>query len=114
MQNNLYHYRIQVVRVVDGDTIIAHVDLGFDFTLNNQHIRLARINAPEMKGESKEEGEKSKEALVGKLLGKKVFVRTHKDEKEKYGRLLGELYLEDGTCVNDWLLSENLAKPYIL
>jgi len=114
MLNNLYHYRIQVVRVVDGDTIIAHIDLGFDFELKNQYIRLARINAPEMKGESKELGEKSKEALVGKLLGKRVFVRTQKHEKEKYGRLLGELYLEDGTCINDWLLSENLAKPYMI
>jgi len=114
MLNNLYHYRIQVVRVVDGDTIIAHVDLGFGVFLQNQSIRLARINAPELHGESKEQGKKSKEALVGKLLGKKTFIKTQKDDREKYGRLLADLYLEDGTCVNDWLLLENLAKPFIV
>lgn len=114
MLNNLYHYRIQVVRVIDGDTIIAHVDLGFNFILQNQHIRLARINAPEIHGESKEQGEKSREALLGKLLGKNVLAKTQTDKKEKYGRLLADLYLDDGTCVNDWLVSENLAKPFMV
>jgi endonuclease YncB( thermonuclease family) len=114
MMNNLYHYRIQVVRVIDGDTIVAHIDLGFDFVLKNQHIRLARVNAPELHGESKEQGERSRDALVGKLLGKKVFVRTQKDDKEKYGRLLADIFLEDGMCINDWLLSENLARPYMV
>lgn len=114
MENNLYNYRVSITKVIDGDTVVADVDLGFNFILRNQRIRLARINAPELHGESKEQGERSRDALVGKLLGNKVFARTQKDDKEKYGRLLADLYLEDGTCINDWLLSENLARPYVL
>lgn len=114
MENNLYNYRVSIIKVIDGDTVVADVDLGFNFVLRNQHVRLARINAPEMHGESKEQGERSRDALMGKLLGKKVFARTQKDDKEKYGRLLADLFLEDGTCINDWLLSENLARPYMV
>jgi micrococcal nuclease len=114
MQSNLYTYQITIKKVIDGDTVVGDVDLGFNFVLRNQHVRLARINAPEMHGESKVQGEKSREALLNKIFGKNAYIKTHKDDKEKYGRLLADLYLEDGTCINDWLLSENLARPYVL
>jgi len=114
MENNLYNYRISITKVIDGDTVVADVDLGFRVILRDQRIRLARINAPEMHGESKQQGELSKVALMNKIFGKKVTMRSYKSDREKYGRLLGELYLEDGTCVNDWLVSESLAKAFMV
>lgn len=114
MENNLYNYRINIIKVIDGDTVVADVDLGFSLFLRDQHIRLARINAPELHGESKMQGELSREALLNKIFGKKLIMKTYKSDREKYGRLLGELFLEDGTCINDWLLSENLARPYMV
>ncbi len=44
----MYNYKAKVVRWVDGDTLLVEVDLGF-YVLTIQKIRLARINAPEMR-----------------------------------------------------------------
>ena len=42
-----YHYSAELVRVIDGDTIVAHINLGFNTILKNETIRLNGINAPE-------------------------------------------------------------------
>jgi micrococcal nuclease len=97
--------------VYDGDTLTADIDLGFSVVLRRQSIRLARINAPEVRGTSAEMGIRSRDALRDRVLGKDVLLRTIKDSREKYGRWLGEVWV-DGVCVNDWLLSEGLALKY--
>lgn len=111
MEVSLYTYRAKVTAVYDGDTLTADIDLGFSVVLRDQTIRLARINAPEMRGASAETGVKSRDALRAQVLGKTVVLRTIKDAREKYGRWLGEVWA-DGKCVNDWLLSEGLAVKY--
>jgi micrococcal nuclease len=108
---HLYTYRARVSAVYDGDTITADIDLGFSVVLRGQSIRLARINAPEVRGTSAEMGIRSRDALRDRVLGKDVLLRTIKDSREKYGRWLGEVWV-DGVCVNDWLLSEGLALKY--
>jgi len=107
----MYEYRAFVRKVYDGDTITVDFDLGFDILLKSQKIRLSRINTPEVRGKEREAGLKSRDALREKIANKWVIIKTQKDKKGKFGRWLGEVWLDD-TCMNDWLLSEGLAKPY--
>ena len=53
-KNKLYHYSAEVTRVVDGDTVDAFVDLGFDMH-SKQRVRLFGINTPECRTRDKEE-----------------------------------------------------------
>ena len=100
-----------MVSVYDGDTVTVDIDLGFSVSLKQQSVRLARINAPEVRGSSAEAGIKSRDALRDKVLGKTVLLRTIRDSREKYGRWLGEIWI-DNVCVNDWLLESGLAAHY--
>jgi micrococcal nuclease len=107
----MYEYRAFVRKVYDGDTVTVDIDLGFDVVLKAQKIRLVRINAPEVRGEQRTEGLKSRDALRDKIGNKWVKIKTEKDKKGKFGRWLGEIWLED-ECVNDWLLKEGHAEEY--
>lgn len=109
----MYEYRSTIVSEHDGDTLRADVDLGFGVYLNNYDFRLNRINAPEVTGEQKPLGTAALVALQGLLpVGRTVIVRTSKDKLDKYGRMLGDFILDDGTCVNDLLVAHGFAKYY--
>lgn len=107
----MYEYRAYVRKVYDGDTITVDIDLGFGMMACNQKIRLLRINAPEIRGESRPAGLRSRDALRKKISNKWVKIKTKKDKKGKYGRWLAEVY-EGEDCVNDWLIREGLATVY--
>lgn len=108
---DLYVYKAFIRKVIDGDSVRADIDLGFGVILSNQSVRLIRIDAPEIRGKERPEGLKSKEALKKRVEGKWIYIKSSKDKKGKYGRWLAELW-DDDTCINDWLISEGLAKPY--
>lgn len=110
-ESSLYTYRASVISVYDGDTLTVDIDLGFSVIMRHQTVRLARINAPELRGATAEQGLKSRDALRDKVLGKSVVLKTFKDSREKYGRWLGEVWV-DGVCINDWLLEVGLAMKY--
>ena len=100
-----YKYRAEVVRVVDGDTVDATVDLGFDLRLSAR-FRLLGINAPE---KNTKKGRESLARLAAMLpVGATVVVQTTKDKKEKFGRYLGT-FLLDGKSVNQQLVDEGFA-----
>lgn len=107
----MYEYRAHVTKVYDGDTITVDIDLGFDIVLHKQSIRLLGINTPEVRGDEREQGLIARDALAARILDKDVTIKTHKDSKGKYGRWLGEIYLDDEN-LNEWLLTEGYAKPY--
>jgi len=107
----VYEYRAFVRKVYDGDTVTVDIDLGFDVILKAQKIRLLRINAPEVRGEQRELGLKSRDALRQKICNKWIRLKTEKDKKGKFGRWLGEIWFND-ECINDWLLKEGLAEVY--
>ena len=46
----MYLYRATITSVYDGDTCTADVDIGFKVTVRGEKLRLARINAPEIRG----------------------------------------------------------------
>jgi micrococcal nuclease len=107
----MYTYKAKLDRVVDGDTIDAHINLGFDITIHKR-IRLAGIDTPESRTrdlEEKARGLASKDRLV-ELLGEGDFILESK-EVGKYGRVLGTLHVED-VNVNETLVEEGFAVEY--
>jgi len=109
----MYEYKATVTKVYDGDTITVDFDLGFGILIRKQKIRLLGVNTPEVRGAEKPEGIISRDALRQRILGKVVTVRTSKDKKGKYGRWLGEVFMEEEN-INQWLISEGYAKEYLL
>ena len=73
MKHNLYIYKAKIKSVYDGDTVRADISLGFGIYTNNQKIRLLNINAPEVRGDSKVEGKKSRDYLRSRILNKNVI-----------------------------------------
>jgi micrococcal nuclease len=108
-----YHYTAQVADVYDGDTITVHIDLGFGVWLRHQQVRLARINAPEVRGLEAARGLSTASALRTLLQGQTVHLQSIKDQKEKYGRWLAEVWLLSATReplnVSDHLVKAGLA-----
>jgi micrococcal nuclease len=114
-EGSLYIYRANVIDVYDADTITADVDLGFYMWLHKQQFHLHGIKAPEITGPEKTEGEKARDFLKSKVLGKEVIIQSVKnpneeEQKEKYGEFLAVVWL-DGVNVNDLLVKEGYAKP---
>ena len=107
----MYEYKATVTKVYDGDTITVDFDLGFGIILKKQKIRLLGINTPEVRGSEKPQGIISRDALRQRILGKVVTIKTSKDKKGKYGRWLGEVFVEDEN-INQWLITEGYAKEY--
>jgi micrococcal nuclease len=115
----MYEYRIKkVTKIVDGDTIDAELDLGFNISYS-QRIRLAGIDTPESR--TKDLAEKTLGLEAKKKLGelianaKVVVIRTEKpDSSEKYGRILGWLYLDGAELsVNEALIASGYAWSYL-
>lgn len=130
----LWYYRVQVTRVVDGDTLDVLVDKGFG-NYRRERLRLLGVDTPELRPRrvTPEEREREKaaakvskarvEELVG---GREVIIRTSK--AGKYGRWLAIVYLppeaddtahlrhlmeqQDPPSLNQLLLDEGLAEPY--
>mgnify|MGYP003111349332 CR=1 FL=1 len=113
----MYTYNAKLERVVDGDTVDALVDLGFD-TWKKVRIRLQGIDAWESRTrdlEEKEKGLAAKEYLIEQLESNnnKFVLVSH--GVGKFGRCLGELFVEqdgDRVCLNQSLIVEGHAVPY--
>ena len=113
-----YIYRIKsVLKVVDGDTIDASIDLGFDISLSKR-IRLAGIDSPESRTTNLKEkalGLESKEWLKKALEGAKdILIKTElPGSTEKYGRIIGHLFVNDQeTSLNNQMIAEGYALEY--
>ena len=113
-----YIYRIkQITRVIDGDTVDADIDLGFDISLTKR-IRLAGIDTPESRtsdANEKKYGLEAKEWLKHALQdGKNILIKTElPDSTEKYGRIIGHLFINDQeSSLNDQMVVEGYAWTY--
>jgi len=92
------YYVKKVSRIVDGDTIDVDIDLGFDISFSSR-VRLAGIDTPESRTTDKIEkalGIEAKTYLKNSIdAAKTVVIKTEKmDSSEKYGRILGWVYLD--------------------
>jgi micrococcal nuclease len=90
----MYTYRAKIISVYDGDTVTALVDLGFHVKMEMK-LRLAGIDAPEVRGPERPQGLVARDFLRKLILGKTVTIITKKDRQEKYGRYLAEIYLDE-------------------
>lgn len=104
----LYTYLAIVTGVYDGDTITADVDLGMHTWQRGVKVRLARIDAPEVRGDEREQGFAARDWVRERILGKEIVIQTIKDKKGKYGRYLGEIWLNDEN-LNDAIVSAGHA-----
>lgn len=82
--------------------------------VRGEMLRLHRINAPELRGKERPKGLLSSDFLREKIDGKEITIETIKDKKEKYGRYLAEVWLEEKpgkfTNINDLIVKEGFAK----
>ena len=117
----MYNYKAKLVKVVDGDTVDAEIDLGFDISVKKR-IRLVGIDTPECR--TRDLKEKAL-GLAAKDRVKAILVENPKFTLEstkigKFGRVLGNIYITilDGTesltqiCLNDQLIKEKHAIAY--
>jgi micrococcal nuclease len=115
----MYEYYVRKVEnVVDGDTIDVLIDLGFDILFQSR-VRLAGIDTPESRTKDLKEkalGLESKEYLKKHLKdAKSVIIKTEKmDSSEKYGRILGWVYVNGNTIsLNDMMINDGYAWGYL-
>lgn len=101
-----YIYNADLIRIIDGDTIEVDLDLGFRIT-QRIPVRLAHINAPEMRTP---EGKAAKEHLAVIMGTQTMLLKTFKP-KDKYGRYLAEVYVQ-GTLINKKMVLDGHATKY--
>jgi micrococcal nuclease len=115
IEDCLHVYRCDVLRVLDGDTIDVHVDLGFG-VFTRQRLRIYGVNSPE------KDTDAGKDALlfVSDLLyqASEVLIRTMKqssrseaEKREKFGRYLVHLVV-DGEPLTDLIIKAGHGKAY--
>jgi micrococcal nuclease len=121
----MYHYRVKLLKVIDGDTVDVDVDLGFNVWLRKRRIRLFGIDTPESRTRNREEkrfGIRSKQFLShaigtkvehGPLIGsdtyKELTLQSH--GVGKFGRVLGVIFA-DGINVNELMVATHHAVAY--
>jgi micrococcal nuclease len=113
----MYQYKIKKIhRIIDGDTVDLEMDLGFGITLSHR-VRLKDIDAAETR--TKDLKEKAEGLLAKEWLEKELskpgewIIETTKDDK--YGRILGTLYLVgEPVTVNERMINDGIAKPYMV
>ena len=115
----MYEYNIKkVTKVVDGDTIDVDIDLGFNISFA-QRVRLAGIDTPEWRTKDLREKalglEVKNKVKIAIESAKTVIIKTElPDSTEKYGRILGWVYLDGAAkSLNEQLIEEGYAWGYM-
>ncbi len=110
----MYEYSCGITRIVDGDTVDAEIDLGFDIIYKSR-VRLYGIDTPESR--TRDLDEKARGKLAAKFLSDAILhadtlvIQTKLDKKGKFGRVLGVI-VADGVDLNQALIDNHLAVAY--
>lgn len=108
-----YDYRTTIVEIVDGDTVVIDLDLGFGITLPNERVSILGMNAPTAK-----KAATAAKKRLGELLGSHPVINIRmasqdgEDMKGKPGRILGDFITEDGRMASAAMVEEGHAVPY--
>jgi micrococcal nuclease len=120
MEDNMYEYRVEIVKVIDGDTVDVDIDLGFGVWLHKERVRLFGIDTPESRTrdlEEKKYGLAAKKFLTGMLDDDGgIILKTHKDKTGKFGRILGELWRTTNYAdqsINNYMIDKHHAVMYL-
>ena len=111
----MFEYKCKMVRVVDGDTVDVDIDLGFGVWLKKQRIRLYAIDTPESRTSDDVEkvyGLAAKDFLIKWTNAGDLTLKTFKDGKGKFGRILGELWFGKTHNINQILVDNHHAVRY--
>jgi len=100
----MHEYPCRMIRIINGNTIEADIDLGFGISIR-QNIKLYGIDNTE----------ESMAALI-KTLPRKFICRTIYNKRGRTGRVLGYVFSEDSQGdlinINDQLIEQGAAKKY--
>lgn len=111
MKDKLYFYKAFCYNCVDGDTIDINIDLGFNLEHKKARVRLLYINSPEKnRVASKKAGLAAKTYLESIILNKTIYI--HSTKWDHFGRILGQIFTEDGKDVSALVLESGHAVPY--
>lgn len=108
----MFEYNFNLIKVVDGDTVDIDIDLGFGVWLKNQRIRIMGIDTPESRTSDpveKKYGILAKEQVEKYLVNCKKF-KSFKDEKGKFGRILGDFEVYHSTSGRWMLMAEAMIQ----
>ena len=114
----MFEYSCKLVKVIDGDTIDIDIDLGFGVWLRNQRIRMYGIDTPESRTrdlDEKKYGLAAKAFLTDMLDDSHLILKTHKDERGKFGRILGEIWRTTNFAdqsINNYMIEKHHAVAY--
>lgn len=85
----MYEYGIRYKRLIDGDTFVCDIDLGFGIWLVDQHCRLFGVDTPEKNTEAgKAAAEEAKEWFTSRQNTAEKFSIQVLQKADKYGRRL--------------------------
>lgn len=116
----MYEYKVVLDRVVDGDTVDVTIDLGFEVFVK-ERVRLAGIDAPEVRTRDLFEKEKGKISTLwleqrcwdAKFDGIPIILRTTQyNPRGKFGRCIGTLHINE-VNINEEMLEKGLAEEYV-
>jgi micrococcal nuclease len=115
----MYEYKVNILKIVDGDTVDVDIDLGFGVWLRDERVRLAGIDTPESRTSDAIEkvfGQAAKERLSSLLGAQAILIsrisKSGDNVKGKFGRILGNFKTIDGEIVADILMKEGHAVAY--
>lgn len=85
----MYIYTLRLLRVIDGDTVEAEIDLGFHLSIRTA-IRVYGVNCPEMHGPTRDAGKAAKD-FTDNWMNQDCEYRVKTEKPDKYGRCLGAI-----------------------
>ena len=115
----MYEYKVNILKVVDGDTVDVDIDLGFGVWLRNERVRIVGIDCPESRTSDRIEkvfGEAAKQRVTSLLSSEATLIsqisKMGENMKGKFGRILGDFITINDQVISTTLMEEGHAVAY--
>ena len=115
----MYEYKVNILKVVDGDTVDVDIDLGFGVWLRNERVRIVGIDCPESRTSDRIEkvfGEAAKQRVTSLLSSEATLIsqisKMGENMKGKFGRILGDFKTINDQIISITLMEEGHAVAY--
>lgn len=112
----MYNYKAIVNRIIDGDTVVLDIDLGFDQWSKNQSVRLYDTDTPEVRTRDDVEklaGFLAKEVVANNLtVGSTVLLNSIEYNRGSFGRIIGQIISAENVDIGKMLKENRLATPW--